>query len=110
MTNRTVPNKCLKTRIEIEGKSYRAISFFHEHPSKVPEDEWTLFRHNGQIFIVDKLSVAVMAEHECHLLTRDIDKESSEPTIVSVSMTPIDSTKFDSKKSMGTTKQIDSIK
>lgn len=105
MPNRTVPNKCFQTRIEIEGKAYRAISFFHEHPSQIPEEQWAVFHHTEQMFIVDKLTLAVMAEHECHLLTRDVDKESSEPSIVSVSMTSTGST-----KSIGTTKQIDSIK
>jgi|TARA_B110000091_G_C13502892_1_gene345094 hypothetical protein len=99
MPNRTVPNKCFQTRIEIEGTAYRAISFFHEHPSQIPEEQWTLFRHNGHQYIVDKLTLSVMAEHECHLLTREVDQESPEPTIVSVSMA-----------SIGLTKQIDSIK
>jgi len=85
--SRVVPNKCVQTRVEIEGKAYRAISFFHKHPSEAPEDAWSVFRHNDGTYLVDKVTLAVMAECECELLTREIDKESDEPSIVSVQLT-----------------------
>jgi len=84
---RVVPNKCVRTRVEIEGKAYRAVSFFHNHPSEAPEDAWSVFRHNDGTYLVDKVTLAVMAECECELLTRDIDKNSDEPSIVSVQLT-----------------------
>ena len=84
--SRTVCNKILNTRAEIEGKSYRMVSFFHSHPSEIPEDGWTVMVHDGSKFIVDKLTMSVMAECQCEFLTREIDKESPEPSIVSVKM------------------------
>jgi len=85
--SRIVPNKCVQTRVEIEGKAYRAISFFHNHPSEAPEDAWSVFRHIDGTYLVDKVTLAVMAECECALLTREIDKKSDEPSIVSVQLT-----------------------
>ena len=84
---KVVPNKCIQTRVEIEGKAYRVVSFFHVHPSAVSEDGWSWFRHNDGVYLVDKLTLAVMAECECELLTREVDKESTEPSIVSVRLT-----------------------
>tara|TARA_B110000091_G_C13760398_1_gene451838 strand:- start:949 stop:1221 length:273 start_codon:yes stop_codon:yes gene_type:complete len=84
---KVVPNKCIQTRVEIEGKAYRVVSFFHVHPSEVSEDGWSVFRHNDGVYLVDKLTLAVMAECECELLTREVDKESTEPSIVSVRLT-----------------------
>ena len=85
--SRIVPNKCVQTRVEIEGKAYRVISFFHTHPSEAPEDAWSVFRHNGGVYLVDKVTLAVMAECQCELLSREIDKEVEEPSIVSVQLT-----------------------
>tara|TARA_B110000879_G_scaffold202168_1_gene278186 strand:+ start:1513 stop:1788 length:276 start_codon:yes stop_codon:yes gene_type:complete len=84
---RIVPNKCVQTRVEIEGKAYRVISFFHSHPSEVEEDAWTLFRHNEEVYIVDKITLSVMAECQCELLAREIDNSSSDSSIVSVKLT-----------------------
>lgn len=84
---RVVPNKCFRTRIEIDGRAYRAVSFFHEHPSLVSEDDWTVFEHGVDKLIVDKLTLAVMAECKCEFLTRQVDEDSEEPTIVSVELT-----------------------
>ena len=86
-TPRVMPNKCFRTRIEIEGKAYRAVSFFHEHPSAVPEDQWTVLNQDGATVLVDKLTLSVMAECECEFLTREVDNGSEEPTIVSVGLT-----------------------
>ena len=84
--SRVLPNKCFKTRAEIEGRAYRMISFFHASPSEIPEDQWVVFRQEASIFLVDKVSFALMAECQCEFLTREQDKESAEPTIVSVKM------------------------
>jgi len=84
--SRIVPNKLLKTRASIEGKSYRMVSFFHAHPSEISEDGWTVITHEGSKFIVDKLTMSVMAECQCEFLSREVDAESDEPSIVSVKM------------------------
>lgn len=84
---KVVPNKCIQTRVEIEGKAYRVVSFFHAHPSAVSEDGWSVFRHNDGVYLVDNLTLAVMAECECELLTREVDTDSREPSIVSVRLT-----------------------
>lgn len=86
--NKVVPNKCFATRVEIEGCSYRCISFFHTHPSDIEEDGWAVFRNGSDTFLVDKLSLSLMAECECEFLTRAKDEETNEPTIVSVQMSP----------------------
>ena len=82
--SRQIPNKLLTMRAEIEGRAYRMISFFHGHPSEIPEDQWTVFEQDGSKFIVDKLTLSVMAECECEFLTRVVDSDSSEPAIVAV--------------------------
>lgn len=86
MSIKVVPNKCVHVRAEVEGQAYRLISFFHTHPSEVPEDSWTVFRHEDGVYLVDKLTLSVMAECECELLSRVSDKASDEPSIVSVSL------------------------
>jgi hypothetical protein len=87
MSTRVMPNKCFQTRIEIEGQAYRAVSFFHEHPSAIPEEQWTVLKRDGSSVLVDKVTLSVMAECECEFLTREVDKDSVEPTIVSVRLT-----------------------
>lgn len=67
-------------------KAIRMISFFHETPKGTPEDIWTLFRIGEDVFVVDKVTLSVMAECECELLTRDSEKDSREPSIVAVSL------------------------
>lgn len=86
--SRTLPNKCVMVRAQSDGNSraIRMISFFHETPDGTPEDIWTLFRMGEDVFVVDKVTLSVMAECECELLTRDSDKDSSEPSIVAVSL------------------------
>ena len=69
--SRIVPNKLLKTRASIEGTSYRMVSFFHAHPSEISEDGWTVITHEGSKFIVDKLTMSVMAECQCEFLSRE---------------------------------------
>lgn len=76
----------MHVRAEVSGKTYRLISFFHQHPSEVPEDSWTVFRYEGGVYLVDKLTLSVMAECECELLSRTSDEASDEPAIVSVSL------------------------
>lgn len=83
-------NRAFNTRAEIEGKAYRMISFFQEHPKNTSEDDWSVFRHEGSVFLVDKLTLGIMAECECELLTRSQDSDSKEPAIVAVSLTKRD--------------------
>ena len=85
--SRTVPNKCFKTRIDIEGRAYRALSFFHEHPSALSEENWSLFQHESGSVIVDKLTLSMMAECQSEFMIHDVDKEAKEPTIVAVRLT-----------------------
>jgi len=89
--SRVVPNKCVHVRAEVEGRAYRLISFFHQHPTETTEESWTVFRNGEEVYLVDKLTLAVMAEHECEFMTREVDKSSDEPTIVSVLLNPISS-------------------
>jgi len=46
-----------------------------------------VFEHKLATIIVDKLMLAVMAECQCELLTREVDQISEEPTIVAVELT-----------------------
>lgn len=95
---RIVPNKCWKVRADVEGRAYRLVSFFHDHPSQIPEDQWSVWDHNASKLLIDKVTFAIMAECECEFLTREVDAETSEPTIVSVRLVPHDkdlSTKID---------------
>lgn len=85
---RTVPNKCVHCRAEVEGRAYRLISFLHNHPSEIPEDQWLVWRNEKSTFLIDKITFAIMAECQCELLTRDHDADSEEPPIVSVHMRP----------------------
>ena len=85
--SRLVPNKCVHVRGNVEGRAYRLISFFHTHPTEVDEEAWTVFRHDDSVFLVDKLTLSVMAEHKCEFLTRIKDESSEEPCIVSVQLT-----------------------
>lgn len=81
-----MPNKCVMVRAQagVSDRALRIISFFHETPEGTPEDIWTLFRLGEDVFVVDKVTLSVMAECECELLTRDCDKDSGEPNIVAV--------------------------
>ena len=79
-----MPNKCCTVRAQIEGKAYRIISFFHEHPSEIPQNEWNTFKIKEDIFIVDKLTYALMGECQCEFLVND--KSGVEPTIVAVKL------------------------
>ena len=87
--SRTLPNKCYKTRVEIEGRAYRVVSFFHEHPSAIPEEEWTILDKEGSKILIDKVSLGIMGECECEFLSREADSKSEEPTIVAVCLNPI---------------------
>ena len=89
--SKVIPNKLWKIRAEIEGRAYRMISFFHNNPGEIPEDQWTVFTQDNDKFIVDKLTLSVMAESQCEFLARSADSESSEPPIVSVKMDIVDS-------------------
>jgi hypothetical protein len=79
-----MPNRCSKTRAEVEGKTYRIISFFHQHPSEIPAEEWNTLEIKEDIFVVDKLTFALMAECECELLVQE--NSGPEPTIAAVKL------------------------
>jgi len=94
MAERLMPNKCSGVRAQIEGKTYRMVSFFHSHPSEIPQNEWNTFKIKKNIFIVDKLTYALMAECQCEFLVKvgekiegntEVDLEV-EPTIVAVKL------------------------
>jgi len=85
MAERLMPNRCCKVRAGVEGKAYRIISFFHEHPSEIPQDEWNTFRMEKDVFIVDRLTYALMAECQCELLIKE--NSEPEPTVVAVKLT-----------------------
>lgn len=96
--SRKLPNKCWKTRAEIEGRAYRMLSFFHAHPSEIPEDQWTVLDHEDSKILVDKVSLALMAECRCEMLSREADVGSKEPTIVAVQLDPLEDTAEDTAK------------
>ena len=79
-----MPNHCTKTRAEVEGKAYRIISFFHKHPSEIPLEEWNTLKIKEDIFVVDKLTFALMAECESELLVQE--NSGPEPTVVAVKL------------------------
>ena len=85
---RVVPNKSWRVRADVEGRAYRLVSFFHDHPSQIPEDQWSVWQHGDSKVLIDKMTFAIMAECQCEFLSREVDSESSEPAIVSVQMTP----------------------
>jgi hypothetical protein len=86
---RVVPNKCWNVRAEVGGRAYRIVSFFYNHPSEIPEDEWSLWQHGDSKVLIDKMTFAIMAECQCEFLSREADSGSSEPAIVTVQMTPV---------------------
>lgn len=86
--SRVVPNKCVQTRAEIDGRAYRMLSFLHDHPSRIPEDQWSVLDHEGSKVLVDEVTLSLMAECQCELLCRDADSASREPSIVAVRMVP----------------------
>lgn len=96
--SRTVPNKCLKVRAEVEGRAYRLVSFFHDHPSQIPEDQWSVWNHEDSKILIDKVTFAIMAECQCEFLTREVDSSSDEPTIVSVKLNPREDAAVDDVK------------
>jgi len=96
--SRTVPNKCLKVRAEVEGRAYRMVSFFHDHPSRIPEDQWSVWNHGDSKFLIDAMTFAVMAECQCEFLTREADAGSDEPAIVSVKLKPREDAPVDDVK------------
>lgn len=85
---RVVPNKCWRVRADVEGRAYRLVSFFHDHPNQIPEDQWSVWQHGDSKVLIDKMTFAIMAECQCEFLSREVDSESSEPAIVSIQMTP----------------------
>jgi len=85
--SKTIKNKCVRAKIEIEGIQYRCISFFVDNPTKCDEKDWSIFTlADKHKILIDKLSMAILAECECEFLTRDSDKDLDQPPIVAVEM------------------------
>jgi|TARA_B110000908_G_scaffold109648_1_gene128591 hypothetical protein len=99
LTNKTIKNKVLYSKIEIEGKQYRCVSFFVDSPAKAKEEDWSVFTmENKSKILIDKLTLAVMAECECEFLTRESDKNMSEPPIVAVELQVINTDEVEIKE------------
>merc|ERR1712166_1584844 len=87
------------SKIEIEGKQYRCVSFFVDSPAKAKEEDWSVFTmENKNKIVIDKLTLAVMAECECEFLTRESDKNMSEPPIVAVELQVINTDKVEKEE------------
>ena len=72
----------------LREKHIEWFSFFHQHPSEIPEDQWSVWSEGDSKILIDKVTFAIMAECQCEFLTRISDAESKEPTIVSVHLCP----------------------
>jgi hypothetical protein len=84
---KTIKNRCVHAKIEIEGCLYRCVSFFVDTPIKAKEEDWSVFKlEDNNKILIDKLTLAVMAECESEFLTRDSDKKMNEPPIVAVEL------------------------
>ena len=85
--SKTIKNKCVSAKIEIENKQYRCVSFFVDCPTKCAEEDWSIFTlADKHKILIDKLSLAILAECECEFLTRDSDKDLDQPPIVAVEL------------------------
>ena len=87
MSERIMPNRCAGVRGEIDGKAHRILSFFHDHPSKTDMSQWTILELQDHTYIVDKLTLEVMAQCECECLSKTEDQSYTEPAIVAVRLT-----------------------
>ena len=63
------------------------MSFFVDCPTKCAEEDWSIFTlADKHKILIDKLSMAILAECECEFLTRDSDKDLDQPPIVAVEL------------------------
>lgn len=84
-TLRTMQNKCVKHRVDVNGKILRCLSFFASHPSQCPEESW-IPKHIGEDFLlIDTYTARLMSECECQLLIDPSDPKD-EPSIVGIEM------------------------
>jgi Fe-S cluster assembly iron-binding protein IscA len=98
--SRTIKNKCVRVKIEVEGVQYRCLSFFIDSPEKCQEEDWSIFTmENEKKILIDKLSLAILAECECEFLSRQSDKQMDEPPIVAVELVSLTETAPQSPKS-----------
>ena len=52
--SKTIKNKCVRAKIEIEGIQYRCISFFVDNPTKCDEKDWSIFTmKNDKKILID---------------------------------------------------------
>ena len=85
---RTVRNRCSKVRVQMGEKTLRCVSFFADHPSMCPEDQWHP-KHIGEDFVlIDTFTLQLMSECESQFLVEPDTVGDAEPTIVAVEMRP----------------------
>lgn len=85
---RTVRNRCSKVRVQLGEKTLRCVSFFADHPSMCPEDQWHP-KHIGEDFVlIDTFTLQLMSECESQFLVESATAGEAEPTIVAVEMRP----------------------
>jgi len=87
VNSKTIKNKCVHAKIEIEGIQYRCVSFFVDNPTKCAEKDWSIFTiHDSKKILIDQLTLAILEQCETNFLTRQTDKNMDEPPIVAVEM------------------------
>ena len=86
---KTLSNKCRSVRIQIDGKAYRAFSLVFDHPSGCNETNWVVLKDtiDGGPILIDKQTMAIMANHEIQWLTEQGTMMNKEPTILAVELT-----------------------
>ena len=85
---KTVRNRCSNFRVGLGERTIRCVSFFAEHPSMCPEDQWHP-HHIGEDFVlIDSMTLHLMSECESQFLVDPESANESEPTIIAVEMRP----------------------
>lgn len=87
----TLPNLCPHVRIQVENKAYRVFSIRYTHPSDTNEDNWSVFRVEGdKPILIDKDTMQMLAGKEIHWLYKDgTDMVNTEPTIAACELVEI---------------------
>ena len=82
-----LPNRCVKVRSNVENKIYRMFSILQSRPSN--EEDWTVLRTGEDMtLLVDKMTMAVLAQFECQWLTPAGSSVNLEPDVVAVEIRP----------------------
>ena len=85
---RTVRNRCSKVRVEVGEKTLRCVSFFADHPSMCPEDQWHPKHIGADFVLIDTFTLQLMSECESQFLVEPDSANDTEPAIVAVEMRP----------------------